>query len=285
MTNAPLPLHNAYWQSADYPGLWIQRYRGQYWDTIFYTPKHFQLGMIDAGQGEFIYKEQCEKVSTGDLFWIQPGQVHAGHPDPAPGWSVTVINFQPVLLARFAGELKLTLDTLVFPDTIKLAVSPATRQLCEAFQQLATQIIDPLSTLETDSLIYEVVGTLFSHSAQLPNDTETLDSFVQAVVAYLQTNFDRKVTLDELVAFCHVSKFHLLRTFKTAIGMPPHQYQMQLRLDEARKRLIRGEAVVDVAHALGFADQAHFINTFKKYAQYTPKRYQALLSNILQSFD
>jgi AraC-like DNA-binding protein len=39
-----------------------------------------------------------------------------------------------------------------------------------------------------------------------------------------------------------------------------------LRLNEARRLIFQDKSLTEIAYELGFADQAHFTNTFKKYA-------------------
>ncbi|TMR98309.1 helix-turn-helix domain-containing protein [Nonomuraea basaltis] len=51
-----------------------------------------------------------------------------------------------------------------------------------------------------------------------------------------------------------MSREHLIRSFTRATGCPPYAWHLQARLAEGRRRPRHGQAVADVAHALGFAD-------------------------------
>ncbi|MBJ7883160.1 helix-turn-helix transcriptional regulator, partial [Gelidibacter salicanalis] len=62
------------------------------------------------------------------------------------------------------------------------------------------------------------------------------------------------------------------------IGMTPLQYHMQLRLLEARNQLRKNDNALDVAIRLGFYDQSHFINTFRKMMGITPHLYSLSLN-------
>lgn len=76
--------------------------------------------------------------------------------------------------------------------------------------------------------------------------------------------------LDALAAAAGMDRFQLIRRFKATLGLTPARYHMQLRLEDARRRLRAGEAVAEVALALGFYDQSHFINTFRKHMAIGP---------------
>jgi AraC-like DNA-binding protein len=278
------PSYNRYWQDAAYPGLRLQRFGGKYWDAIAYYPKKYQLRLLGEGKGQFIYKQKAYLVNKGDLFFIQPGQLHSGQPDSQAGWQVTCLIIQPDTFITFLNELGRDETLFFLDDTLLLPSDKKTLELKKCFSALIERVIMPSSDLETETLLFETFEALIS-IAQKPTHCVIEARKIQRAVKYIRNNFERKLTLEELADVSHLSKFHLLRTFKGELGMPPHAFQMQLRLNEARKRLLRGESSLEVALALGFADQAHFMNAFKRYTHLTPKKYQKQLSNIFQSFE
>lgn len=78
--------------------------------------------------------------------------------------------------------------------------------------------------------------------------------------------------MDELAQEACLSKYHLVRLFKKQTGVTSHTYQLHLRLNEARRLLFQEQPLTEIALELGFADQAHFTNTFKRYADgFSPK--------------
>ena len=50
---------------------------------------------------------------------------------------------------------------------------------------------------------------------------------------------------------------HFLRWFKESVGLPPHAYLTQVRVEWASAQLRSGKAIADVASTLGFTDQSH----------------------------
>ncbi|MCY1392877.1 HTH-type transcriptional activator RhaS [compost metagenome] len=94
---------------------------------------------------------------------------------------------------------------------------------------------------------------------------------------FMHTHLGQKLELDDLARVAGLSKYHFVRCFKKETGLAPLQYQMQLRLIEARKRLRQRQHPLDVANALGFYDQSHFINAYRKVMGITPQAYSAAL--------
>ena len=53
-----------------------------------------------------------------------------------------------------------------------------------------------------------------------------------------------------------MSKYHLVRAFRQAYGLTPHAYHLNLRVNDAKARLARGEDLARVARTAGFATRA-----------------------------
>jgi AraC-like DNA-binding protein len=86
--------------------------------------------------------------------------------------------------------------------------------------------------------------------------------------------FDR-LTLEEAGRILHVSPAHLVRGFSRTFGIAPHRYVVGRRIDAARRRLLDGEPVAQVAAGVGFHDQAHLTRHFRRHVGTTPGRYAA----------
>ncbi|MFF5809495.1 helix-turn-helix domain-containing protein [Streptomyces sp. NPDC012746] len=104
---------------------------------------------------------------------------------------------------------------------------------------------------------------------------EPADTRIAAVLDRLRDLSDVP-RLAELAAEAGMSREHLIRTFTRATGTPPYAWHLSARLAEARRRLRKGEPVADVAHLLGFADQAHFHRHFTAAYAITPGRFRRL---------
>ena len=90
------------------------------------------------------------------------------------------------------------------------------------------------------------------------------------------------ITLDEAARLVHAHPAHLVRAFSAAFGMPPHRYLTARRVDRARRLLLDGLPVGEVATATGFYDQAHLTRHFRKLVGVPPGRYR-LSSDVSRS--
>jgi AraC-like DNA-binding protein len=98
---------------------------------------------------------------------------------------------------------------------------------------------------------------------------------VARVQELLASRFREPLRLEELAVETGCSRFHLLRIFRRAVGVPIHRYQVRLRLRAAIERLADGERDLSaVALGLGFADHAHFTRAFSREFGTTPSAFR-----------
>jgi AraC-like DNA-binding protein len=76
-----------------------------------------------------------------------------------------------------------------------------------------------------------------------------------------------------------VTPFHVIRAFREATGLAPHQYLIQVRVERARQFLADGAVPSIVAAMTGFVDQSHLTYHFKKHLGITPGNYRRCVAN------
>jgi AraC family transcriptional regulator len=100
---------------------------------------------------------------------------------------------------------------------------------------------------------------------------------VSDAVRLIQANYSRDLSLNDMAESVHLSPFHLARLFKQALGISPHQYLIQVRVNSARSLLSAGSgerSLAEVASAVGFADQSHLTRHFKRITGVTPSQFR-----------
>jgi AraC family transcriptional regulator len=74
-----------------------------------------------------------------------------------------------------------------------------------------------------------------------------------------------------------LSRSHFSNAFRKAVGRPPHEHIMRLRIERALKLMAGTDAPLsEIAVAAGFYDQAHFANKFRRAFGMTPTEWRRL---------
>jgi AraC family transcriptional regulator len=117
-----------------------------------------------------------------------------------------------------------------------------------------------------------------SHQPETAEPQTTQPRAVAQALRYIHENYTRDVSLGDIANAVNLSSFHLARLFKQTVGVSPHQYLIQLRVNSARSLLSAGSgerSLADVASAVGFADQSHLTRHFKRIVGVTPRQFRA----------
>jgi AraC family transcriptional regulator len=98
---------------------------------------------------------------------------------------------------------------------------------------------------------------------------------IHRVLDFISTNIDNDITLDDLAQTAGLSRFHFVRKFNLAMGIPPHRYLSRLRLEKAMLELAAGKLPIAViALNAHFSSQASFTRAFHGATGMTPKEYR-----------
>ena len=106
-------------------------------------------------------------------------------------------------------------------------------------------------------------------------DTANQNNSVK-LIKYVEKNFNKKLTMQDLIENGNMSESTILRTFKRITGYPPFEYQMRQRMYAAIDKLIYTDwDITQIAYDIGFNDSNYFSRCFKKFINMTPRDYRA----------
>jgi AraC-like DNA-binding protein len=89
----------------------------------------------------------------------------------------------------------------------------------------------------------------------------------------MQTRYSENLCLDDLARVAGLTRFQLIRLFKRTVGLTPHAYLVQIRLNAACRHLKRGYPLAESALAAGFCDQSALTKHFKRSYGITPLQF------------
>jgi AraC-like DNA-binding protein len=151
-------------------------------------------------------------------------------------------------------------------------------ELAGSVQELHRMICEGETDFIKEELYLFLIGHLIQEYSGSITDSLSDESFSEfsTICEYLEKNYAKSITLDELSKLAGMSKYHFLRSFTCQNGITPYSYLQTIRISQAKKMLEQGISAVEVALRTGFSDQSHFSNFFKKLIGVTPRQYMRI---------
>ena len=97
----------------------------------------------------------------------------------------------------------------------------------------------------------------------------------EEVLSYINEHFAEDISVEELASKASLSQYHFIRTFKRETGFTPHEYIVNIRMNNA-KYLLKNSAlsIKDICFRTGFSCESVFCSAFKKHQGLTPLSYR-----------
>lgn len=104
---------------------------------------------------------------------------------------------------------------------------------------------------------------------------ELHQQYISEVVGYINQNFSRDISLDEISRHAYLSKYHFSRIFKKYTSYSPYQYLIAVRLKHSSLLLQTSSCPIkEIADLCGFKRLDYFSAIFKKKFRCNPSQYR-----------
>ncbi len=101
------------------------------------------------------------------------------------------------------------------------------------------------------------------------------DRQLMKVLEYINSYLDQDIKLADLAALLGMSQFHFSHLFKQSLGISPHQYLLQQRVERAKQLLKQTKrTIVEIALDCGFSSHSHLSKQFRQITGITPTAYR-----------
>lgn len=111
------------------------------------------------------------------------------------------------------------------------------------------------------------------------NEIKHSDTVYRAM-EYIRSNFGRKITLEEIASYVHLSGSHLSGTFHKETGQTISAYINHVRIEKSKQLLAATQTpIAEVAALCGFEDQSYFSRVFRQGTGVSPKRFREANQN------
>lgn len=231
-----------------------------------HTHEQFGIGIVDRGAQKSFSGRGVVEASAGDVITVNPAELHDGTPIGDAGRAWRMLYFDPDVVTELARDLRVSnrhgghgdaeFDRPVARDSI------LARRVRMLFGQMTAPASQHNALLREQLLLCVLADVL--HAANPAVDL--VPDTIRLARARIDDDPAAAVSLLDLARETGLSRFQVLRGFARVTGLTPHAYQLQRRVALARRMIVQGLPLAEVAAACGFADQSHMTRQFiRKY--------------------
>lgn len=250
-----------------------------------------EIVVIKKGTGLISVDFQKRTVSSGDIVFIRPGQLHSIEQNGARKMEYENIILKPELL--ISGEADLCARQFITPlmkgelrcVTFLTPAVPGYPEISDCISR-----IDHLCEKRPDGyqlavkgFLFQLVFLLLSHrqkkSTSPALQTKSLEK-IKTILKYVEEHYADHITIDDMAAITFYSKSHFMKFFKAHMGTGFIEYLNDYRLTIAERLLRTSDAtVLEIAEKSGFDNLSYFNRMFKRKYGQSPGKQRKLFSS------
>jgi AraC-like DNA-binding protein len=246
---------------TDLPGIEIRDVERSWapWDRL---STGFELLLARTWRGAILHRGRRQILAPGMVLAVFPGEVFSVAEVARPG----ALSALTIDADVFHGNLRDDAGRLPIPEPSRRVHASAA--LAGPFERVRALVASSGSSLE----LSESVARLL---------TAAVMSFEPAPARLAWQCPAQAWTAEPTAPFIArgLSYYQAWRAFKRHYGLPPHDYQLRVRIGLAQRALREGRPAADIAADYGFVDQSHLCRHFKRLVGVTPSAY-ARASNL-----
>jgi len=246
-----------------------------YWTTCEPSLTVFLQGrkLINLGGADYLCDESSFLVSSIDA--------------PIKSQILEASTAVPLLSMNLRLDMAAVQETLSrdeFPEPEEpaqqraLAVGETPAALLSACARLLDLLDSPedipfLGPLIHREIIYRILRSPQGHRLRAIATRGDLSNKTARAIAWLKANYTKPLRMDELAGLARMGVSTLHHQFRALTGMSPLQYQKQLRLQEARRRMLaEGIDATSAAYEVGYESVSQFSREYRRLFGLPPKR-------------
>lgn len=239
---------------------------------------YYEIEYITEGKGIEIINGETTEITPGMMHILSPSDFHEllidapltlikicfDLSDIAPEVFRIISKFQKQIFL-FDGSEKELFDMLFASTLIE-------KKLYEN-----TNLYPLIAKKMLESIILTSAEYIRNHSSDDSATALGKKSDINSVLAYIQANYTKRITLADIAENTHFSASYLSRYFHQTVGTTFVRYVKNLRIEMAAKLLVNTDFdITAICYEIGYSSPSSFSNEFKKIYKVSPTEYRKI---------
>lgn len=227
----------------------------------------FLFFIVKEGDGSLKYNTNTYDLKQGDCVFID---CHKPYSHSSNNWEISWVhingnnlkNIYYKYLERDGNIIFNAIEPNKYINLLDDVYMISTSNDYTRDMNIYSKITDLLSLLMSETIYPEKKKS--KHIYDLDN-----------IKKYLDDNYTKNISLDEISSIFFINKFYLTRAFKNKYGLTIYNYVIEKRITKAKELLrFSNKKIEDISSICGFNDPNYFSRTFKKVENMTPIEYK-----------
>ena len=227
----------------------------------------YEVYLMTAGERYLFFNGDCHILKPGDLFVVRPFEMHYTQSQDSPFYARYLLNFSEKQLVKFltSTELNLLLEKLksgiihLTPEQYQEALFYL-KGICHSSGFLAEKL-QYSYLLQLLVLLARCTDTaeILSETPSMP---DVKPEILQAI-QYINRHYTEKISLEQIAANVHLSKYYFCRQFSKTTGATFLEYLNNMRLAKAHQLLLSTSlSIAEIAAKAGFPSSVQLSRVF-----------------------
>ena len=231
-------------------------------------PVHDLIYMME-GEFEIYEEDHVFNIQEGDLLLLYAGHRHFGKKPCSERVKTMFFHIIPKQEDRISENIN-SEEAFVFPQKLSI---PKSSQIPELLKQCVESYWDGtvFSNIRADAYISLALCEI---TALAKNDIFLCnDHMIAKILSLLHSTPERFFSVNEMCKMINISPKTLYNSFLKNTGQSPHQYQINMKLEQARVLIEESPELKlkEIAMCYGFSDEYHFSKLYKRRFGHSPK--------------
>ena len=245
----------------------IQKIGDSYFNELDNFP-NYMINYTTHGKGYFKINGVETIVEEGDLIFAQNSNHHILKKIPEQEWTFSFVHvFESPIVSSIYQE---------FVNKYGFIARGVKREYVIPYIQKVIKLLKEKQAdyeLKISALLYEMLLNIAENASA--DTKEKIDISISNVVSYIKNNFDKKITIKDILSHTTYSKNHMERLFKEKMHMTMKDYLYSLRLHRAQELLITTDLTLkEIAEAAGLSEYRALHYLFTHNLGCTPNQFR-----------
>lgn len=225
---------------------------------------NYVLEYVNSGKGYIEIADKKFIVNGGDAYLLYPDTKQKYYSDRSHPFQKYWVNFVGSDIENILEALKIK-DVYHFPKC----------NLMSYFIQLYSLEESDVNSLDFAYYAFSTIISMFVKMKKSFVSDKKEDDIAEKIKTIIDNQVSENIKVLDICDELKMSKASIINIFKSKYGITPNQYKINQKMDIAKNMLLNEKiSIKQISISLGFNDQYHFSNSFKKHFQMYPSEYR-----------